>query len=269
MDAVLETLKLIATQYALKVLGVIILVIVAFWVARRVKQLIVRIAEKRSMDVTVGRFLGTLARWLVVTLAFIAALGVFGVETTSFAAILGAAGLAIGLALQGSLSHLAAGVMLLIFRPFKVGDYVEIAGDGGTVESITLFTTALDTLDNRRIIVPNGKVFGAVIENRTFHDIRRVDVNVGVAYGDDMQRTREILGRALAGVPGRIAEPASAAVLINLGGSSVDWQLRVWCKTEDYWAVREATTQAAKAALDEAGLSIPFPQVDVHMDRAA
>ncbi len=168
--------------------------------------------------------------------------------------------------MQGTLSNLAAGVMLMVFRPFKIDQIVSIAGHIGKVSEITLFTTNIDTLDNRRIIIPNSAVFGSTIENLTHNPIRRVDISVGVEYPADTDRTREVLEAAAKTVPGMINDPAPQVILLNLGDSSVDWQVRVWTKTDDYWDVLDAATRSVKVALDEAGLGIPFPQLDVHLD---
>ncbi|MBW2263417.1 MAG: mechanosensitive ion channel family protein, partial [Deltaproteobacteria bacterium] len=184
----------------------------------------------------------------------------------SFAALIAAAGLAVGLAFQGTLSNFAAGVMLLVFRPFKVGDLVTTAGNLGIVQEIELFTTELSTLDNRKIVVPNGSIFGSVIENLTHNDTRRVDVPVGVEYSADVDETRKVLEAMIPSIPAVLEDPAPQVFLAELGASSVDWQVRVWCKTEDYWDVYQATIRAAKMALDEAKLGIPFPQMDVHLD---
>ena len=255
--------------YLPPIAGVIALLVVAYlgsgWIGRAVAKAL----ERAKLEKTLCGFFGSLTRWALMVLAIIACLGVFGVETTSFAAVIGAAGLAIGLGFQGSLSHLAAGVMLLIFRPFKVGDVVSISGHLGRIEHIDLFNTHMDTFDNRRIILPNGGVFGSTIENVTFHPTRRVDIAVGVEYSADLDKTREVLTAAAAVVPGRLDEPEPQIILLNLGDSSVDWQVRVWANTEDYWAVWDAATKAVKAALDRAALGIPFPQMDVHLDSPA
>ncbi|HHH76719.1 MAG TPA: mechanosensitive ion channel, partial [Phycisphaerae bacterium] len=187
----------------------------------------------------------------------------------SFAAIIGGSFLAIGLAFSGTLGNLASGVMLLIFRPFKVDDVIKVGGEVGKVTGITLFSTEMDTVDNRRIIIPNGSVFGGKIENMTHHPIRRVDVSVGVEYPADVDQTRQVLIDGAAKVADVLADPEPAVVLIGLGDSSVDWQVRVWTNTENYWAVRDATTRAAKMSLDAAGIGIPFPQIDVHMQSSA
>ena len=192
----------------------------------------------------------------------------FGIQTASFAAVLAAAGFAIGLAFQGTLGNFSAGVMLLVFRPFKVGDFVEVNGETGTCEHIDLFTCEFRTLDNKKLIVPNGAVFGSTITNYTGYEIRRADVNVGAEYSADLDKTRKVLEKAAANIPGMIKDPAPQVFLASLGDSSVDWQLRIWCKTADYWDVYQATVRAAKVALDEAGIGIPFPQRDVHLDEA-
>ncbi len=223
--------------------------------------------QKAKVDLTLSRFASKSIRWAILLFALIGCLGYFGINVTSFAAIIGAAGLAIGLAFQGSLSNVAAGVMLLIFRPFRVDQVVSVAGNTGKVFEIELFTTTIDTPDNRRIIIPNSAVFGAVIENVTFHPKRRVEVAVGVEYSADIDRTREVLTEAAHRVPGILTEDKPAIVLAELGASSVDWVVRVWCPTADFFAVKEALTREVKYALDNAGIGIPFPQMDVHLDK--
>ena len=262
----MEQVQELVVKYAPSIVGVIVFLVVSFVVSGWVGRLVARGMRKAKIEETLCRFLGNLARWIVLVMAFIACLGVFGVETTSFAAVIGASALAIGLAFQGSLSNVAAGVMLLIFRPFKVGDYIQTCGQSGSVVELTLFTTELDTLDNTRIIIPNGAIFGSTIENVTHHATRRVDVAVGVDYAADLDRTREVLMSAAGAVASGLADPPPAAVLRGLGDSSVDWQVRLWTETANYWAVRDALTRAVKMALDEAKISIPFPQRDVHMD---
>ena len=208
-----------------------------------------------------------MARWLILSCAFIAILGNFGVSTASFAAILAAIGFGIGLAMEGALSNVAAGVMLLIFRPFKVNDFISVSGEDGTVAEIDLFTTSLNTMDNRLVILPNKVVFGTTLQNFTANDLRRVDVAVGVTYSADLDTTRKVLEEAVQSVNNYGADKAPEVYLVQLGGSSVDWSLRVWAAPAYYWEVREETTAAAKKALDAAGISIPFPQLDVHLDR--
>ncbi len=266
-----ETLKDLAPtllDYGVRVLGVLIGLWIAFRIARWAESRVVGSLRKRNFDESLTLFFGSVVRWVLVIGAALACLGVFGIETTSFAAILGAASLAVGLAFQGTLGNFAAGVMLLTFRPFKVGDLVQIADQLGVVAEIGLFTTSLDTLDHRRIIIPNGGVISGTIENLTHNDKRRVDIDVGVAYDEDLDKVRELLEAAAAGVPGR-HEEGHQVILLKLNDSSVDWQVRVWCETDAYWDVWDATVLAVKKALDKGGISIPFPQMDVHMDKSA
>ncbi|HHN75431.1 MAG TPA: mechanosensitive ion channel [Acidobacteria bacterium] len=255
--------------YGLRVIGVVALLIVGWIAAGWAGRLVSRGMARAEVDVTLTRFAGKLMRWLVLLLVLLAALGLFGVETTSFAAVLAAAGFAVGMALQGTLGNFASGIMLLIFRPFKVGDVVSVSGVTGSVHEIGIFTVSLDTPDNRRMILPNGAVFGATIENVTFHDTRRVDVAVGVDYGAEIDRTRAVLLAAAEKVQGVDRDRPIQAVLTGLGASSVDWSVRVWCQTSEYWAVKDALVRAVKMALDEASIGIPFPQLDVHLDSPA
>ena len=253
-------------NYALKVIGVVIFLFVVYLIAGWCRRIVEKTAKTASVDVTLGQFFGNAIRWLIILLGLLACLSVFGIQTTSFAAILGAAGLAIGLAFQGTLSNLAAGVMLLVFRPFKVGSFISVGGSTGTVQEIDLFTVTMDTLDNRRLILPNSSVFGATIENISHNPSRRVDVPVGVTYSADMDQTREILMKAAETVPHQTEGRPPEIFLAGLGASSVDWEVRVWCAHPDYFPVWEATVRAAKKGLDDAGISIPFPQMDVHLD---
>ncbi|MGB1375324.1 MAG: mechanosensitive ion channel family protein [Rhodothermales bacterium] len=263
--AAVETLVTdLLTIFLPKLVGVVILLVVAWTVAKWAGKRVTKTTEER-LDLTIALFLGSLTRYLILIMALLGCLNIFGFETTSFAAVLGAAGLAIGLAMQGTLSNFSAGLMLLIFRPFKVNDVVSTAGVTGKVIHLNLFTTELDTPDNRRIIVPNGSIFGSTIENVTFHDTRRVDVSVGTDYPADISQTRETLLGAVANLEGVHAEPAPVAYLTELGASSIDWSVRIWANTDDYWLVRERATQAIKNALDDAGIGIPFPRMDVHL----
>ncbi len=253
-------------RYLIPAIWVIILVLAAFFISGWVGLLIRRGCEKARIDLTLSRFFGKLAKWTIMVLAILSILSYFGVQTTSFAAVIGASALAIGLAFQGTLANFAAGMMLLIFRPFKVGDAVEVAGETGKIYEIDLFNTIMDTFDNRRLILPNGSVFGSTIENITFHPTRRVDVNVGVSYAADIDKTRQTLLAAVKRVDNVHDEPEPVAYLLELGDSSVNWVVRVWTDTPEFWAVREKLTQAIKHELDAAGLEIPFPQMDVHLD---
>jgi small conductance mechanosensitive channel len=250
-----------AISWGARIIGVLLILFGALILAGWLKRLVVARLEKTT-DKTLARFLGGMVRWVVLVLAFVGCLGLFGIETTSFAAVLGGASVAIGLAMKGTLSNVAAGAMLLVFRPYKVGDVVKVDGTQGKVDEIGLFTTTLDTPDKRRFIIPNGIIFGDTIENVTFHEERRVDVNVGVGYDADIDETRKVLINACQGLEHINGEVV--AYLQELGGSSVNWQVRVICPTEHYWEVREAVTRAVKLALDAADIDIPYPNVVVH-----
>ena len=263
-----ETYTLLIS-YLTRTLGAVLLLLASLFVAGRLARAVERAAATANVDATLARFAGKLSRWAVMVLAIVMALGTFGITTTSFAAVLGAAGLAVGLAMQGTLSHFASGVMLLIFRPFKVGDSVDVGGTRGKVFEIDLFFTILDTPDNRRFILPNGKVFGSVVENVTFHPTRRADVSVGTDYGADLDEVRAILEAAAAAVAGQVDDKPPQVVLTGLGASSIDWEVRVWAPTAAFMDVFQAARREVKRALDEAGIGIPFPQVDVHFDPPA
>lgn len=251
--------------YAVNVLVAIVILGAGFWISGRVGALIRELGLKYpQLDVTLFSFLGSLARWAIIALTVVVVLGQFGVETTSLIALLGAAGLAVGLALQGTLSNLAAGVMLLIFRPFKVGDYVTAGGQSGTVEEISLFTTRMVSVDNVLTIVPNGDIWASAVTNYSAKDTRRLDLVFGVSYGTDLKAAEQAL-RDVIGEDDRVrSEPAEPFVAVsNLGDSSVDFTVRVWCAASDYWALRFHMLQTVKEAFDARGIDIPFPTTTV------
>jgi small conductance mechanosensitive channel len=267
-DTMVEYAKL-AVPYLLTAIGALVIFIIGRMVASWVGRLVHKALTARDFDKGLTRFLSKLARNLMMLGVVLGILGMFGIETTSFAAVIGAAGLAIGLAFQGTLSNFSAGVLILTFKPFEVGDLVEAAGETGKVEEVGLFTVTLLTLDNKKIIVPNSGVTGNNITNITAMDTRRVDVNVGTEYSADLDQTRDVLEKVVAEVKGSLEEPAPQVFLAELGDSCIAWQLRVWCKTENYWDVWQRLTRDAKVALDDAEIGIPFPQMDVHMDKAS
>jgi small conductance mechanosensitive channel len=268
-DAILNKVVELGTTWGIRIVGALFALFLAWVISAWARRAVLRALERRSFDLSLSRFFASVLRYTILVAAVLGVLGVFGVETTSFAAVIGAAGLAVGLAFQGTLSNFAAGVMLLIFRPFKVGDFVSVAGIMGTVQEIDLFTSNLTTVDNRLLVVPNSQIFGAVIENFSHYATRRAEVSVGVDYGADVDRTREVLEGMVGAIPGVLDDPEPQVFLAELGASSVDWKIRVWAKADDFWDVHQATVRAAKAALDQAGLGIPFPQVDVHFDEPA
>lgn len=241
------------------------LLILTLLFASIVARLTTAILRRSNVDETLAIFMGKGVRWGIMLLAVIACISTLGVDTTSFAAVIAAMGLAVGMALQGTLGNFASGVLLLIFRPFKVGDVVNVSGQIGTVVEIDFFATILDTADNRRVILSNGSVLGGNIENITYHDTRRVDVVLGTGYSDDIDGVRDVLKQVAESVEGRLAEKDVAIVLTNLGASSIEWSVRVWSKTEDYWAVRDRLTRDVKYAVENAGYNIPFNQMDVNV----
>ena len=257
-------------QYGPKLLGAIVIIIVTFIAGKMIAGMVRRTAEKAKIDLTLSRFFGKMVYYLVLIVGGMFALSLFGIEVTSFAAILAAAGFAIGMALSGTLSNFAAGAMLLIFRPFKVGDVVEAGGVLGIVDAIELFTTSINTFENQRYIVPNSSIYGGVIKNITYHSERRVDVPVGVEYSADIDKTREVLQAAADSLGDLVVKGEGRGTFIwldSLGDSSVNWQVRVWAKGSDFGNAKQALTRAVKMHLDEAGIGIPFPQMDVHLDK--
>jgi small conductance mechanosensitive channel len=255
----------LVTTYGLSVIGAIIILLVGFmvagWVRRSVDKALSRV---KKVDETLRHFFSSLAYYAVVIFTIIAVLAQFGVQTTSFIAVIGAAGLAIGLALQGTLSNVAAGVMLLLFRPFKTGDYIEGGGLAGTVKSITLFVTELATPDNVQIIAPNSQLWGSAIKNYSFHPTRRVDIVIGIAYEDEIDKALAAIVDESKKDSRVLADPAPMAAVTDLGDSSVNFTVRVWCNAADYWALKFDLTKNLKNRMDAESISIPYPQRTVH-----
>jgi small conductance mechanosensitive channel len=255
------------THYGIPAITALLILFVGFLVAGWLSVSTLKACQKTKLDLTLSKFIARMVKWLILLLTGIFILGKFGINTASFAVVIGAAGLAVGLAFQGTLSNFAAGIMLLVFRPYKVGDVVTVSGTTGKVDEVELFTTTLDTPDNRRFIIPNSSIFGSTIENITFHPKRRVDVVVGVSYSADIDKTREVLTAAANAIDKTLDDPEKVIMLTGLGASSVDWVVRVWANTGDFWAVKEDLTRAIKMHLDQAGISIPFPQMDIHLNK--
>jgi len=256
----------ILTEYGFDVVGAIVILILGWivsgWVSGGVRRALGRV---RWMDDTVRPIFAAIARYLLLIITLIAVLNQFGVQTASIIAVLGAAGLAVGLALQGTLSNVAAGVMLLFLRPFKVGDYVTVGSTGGTVKEVGLFATELATPDNVFISVPNSAIFSGVITNYSHHQTRRLDISVGVSYEADLDQALGVL-KAVLDADGRaLADPAPQTMVMELGDSAVTINIRFWVAAGDYWPCKFDMTKAVKQALDRAGIEIPFPQRVVHM----
>ena len=238
-----------------------LIVLILGWMAAGLVSGLIRrkINKVPEMDPTLGNFIASLVKWAILLMVLVAVLGIFGVEATSLVAILGASTLAIGLALQGTLSDLAAGFMLILFRPYKVGQYVDIAGTAGTVVDLNLFVTELVTPDNVQIIIPNGQAWGAVITNYSAHDTRRVDYLYGIDYSDSADDAMKII-LDLARADGRVhSDPEPWARVTNLGDSSVDIGVRLWCDAADYWDLKFDMTKSVKESFDDKGISIPYP----------
>lgn len=259
------------SDYLLPAAGAILVLIVGYMVAKFVGRIVSTPVRKR-VDETLGRFVGKMVYYAIMACVTIAVLSTVGVNVASFAAILAAAGFAIGMAFQGTLGNFAAGIMLLVFRPFTVGDAVVAAGVKGKINEIDLFTTTMDTPDNRRIIVPNSAIASGTIENMSYHEHRRVDVPVGCDYSADLRDTRQVLEQAAESLGGYLINGDGRGyqvVLGTLGDSSVNWTVRYWTAAANYWTVSEALTEAVKNHLDEAGIGIPFPQMDIHVPEAS
>lgn len=234
--------------------------LVGFWLAGRVKAMFLKLAEKSDrVDNTLAYFFAGLAKSLIIIVTLLIILDSFGVKTTSLLAVFGAAGLAIGLALQGTLSHIAAGVMLLMFRPFKVGDYIRAGGEEGTAKVISLFTTELDTLDNVRVILPNGAVWGSSIVNFSYHDTRRAQLLFGIGYGEDMEKAMTVIRSILDADDRCLQDPEPVIAVTTLNDSSVDIMVRFWCARPDFATLQWDVTQKVKEAFDKENIEIPYP----------
>jgi small conductance mechanosensitive channel len=265
MEDILSTVWELIAIYGLKIISAVVVFVVGRWIAKGFRNLSVRMMRKRDIDPTLVSFAGSFTYIALLVFFILAALAQLGIQTTSFIAVIGAAGLAIGLALQGSLSNFAAGFLMIIFRPFKVGDYIEGAGVQGAVEKIQIFTTQLKTADNKTIIVPNAKLTSDNIINYTSKGTRRVDMVFGISYGDDIDKAKKVMGDILEKEDRILKEPAPVIALSELADSSVNFVVRPWVNAADYWNVRFDITERVKKQFDSEGISIPFPQQDVHL----
>ncbi|WP_457594789.1 mechanosensitive ion channel family protein [Hydrogenimonas sp.] len=253
--------------YGLKLLGALAIFVIGKWIAKGLTRTIRKLMEKGKVEATLVSFVGSMVYVLLMIVVILAALNNLGVNTTSFVAILGAAGLAVGLALQGTLSNVGAAVLLILFRPFKVGDFVEAGGTAGVVEEINMFSTIFKTGDNKVVIVPNSSVIGGNIVNYSAKETRRVDWTFGIGYDDDLKLAKRTLEEILAADERIFKDPAPFVAVSELADSSVNFVARVWVKSGDYWGVYFDTIEKVKLIFDEKGISIPYPQMDVHLDR--
>lgn len=264
-DQLLQIAQELGATFGVNLLAAIVIFVVGRWVAKILHRGVVKGLEKAGLEAILVKFLGNIAYTLLLVFVVLAAINQVGVQTTSLIAVLGAAGLAVGLALQGSLANFAAGVLIIIFRPYKIGDYIEGGGVAGTIEEVQIFTTILKSPDNKRIIVPNGQMMSGTVVNYSAHDTRRVDLTASVSYDDDSDHVRRVLLDILETDERVLAEPAPVVRMMSHADSSIDWVVRPWVKSSDYWPVYFDLTERIKRRFDEEGISIPFPQRDVHL----
>ena len=254
----------LALDYGLKIIGAIIIWVIGSWVINNLLKGFRKIMAKGNYDESLQKFLINLIKWALKIVLIIVVLGTMGIETTSLAAVIAAAGLAIGLALQGSLGNFAGGVLIMIFKPFKIGDLIEAQGEIGVVKEIEIFTTKLTGLSNKEIIIPNGSLSNGNIINYTTEGTRRVDLTFGVGYDSDIKKTKEVLMNVLTSHPKVLKEPAPTVNVSELADSSINFAVRPWSTADDYWAVYFGITEDVKEALDKAGIEIPYPhQVEI------
>jgi small conductance mechanosensitive channel len=262
VDTILNTYII---PWGTKVILALLVFIVGRWIAKLLTKALQKLMTKGDVDQMLVSFLGNIAYTALLAVVVLAALEQLGVNTTSALAILGAAGLAVGLALKDSLSSFAAGVMLIIFRPFKLGDFVEAGGVSGVVEEIRIFHSVLKTGDNREITMPNAQIYSGTIVNYSARDTRRIDLVIGIGYEDDIKKARDLISRILEADETVLKDPAPTVMLLELGASSVDFAVRPWVKSGDYWTTRAALLEAIKTTFDREGVSIPYPQQDIHL----
>jgi small conductance mechanosensitive channel len=269
IEKIIETLTLWATNYSIKIIAAILVLVIGKWLAGKISKLIISLLEKKEIDNTLVKFFESIIFYTLMTVVVIAAAGQLGINTTSFLTIVGAAGLAVALALKDSLSNFSSGVMLILFRPFRIGDFVTVGGVTGSVLDIALFNTTLNTPDNKREIVPNSSITSNVITNVTANDTRRVDLVIGIGYDDDIKKAKEILLRIIKEEERVLESPQTNIAVSELGDSSVNLVVRPWVKTDDYWDVYFTLTEKIKLTFDEEGISIPYPQRDIHIYKSA
>ncbi len=265
VQEIMKVLYTYLTEYGLKIIGAIVIFVIGKWIVKWISALIRKMMTRAKIDVMLVNFVYNITYALLLVFVIIAALSALGIQTAQFIAIIGAAGLAVGLALQGSLSNFAAGVLLILFKPIKVGDFVEVAGKIGTVKEVHIFNTILNSPENIRIIVPNSKIYGDIIKNYTVNGLRRVDLVVGISYGDDIKKAKGIIEAVMNDDEKVLKDPAPTVAVLELADSSVNLAVRPWIKPTDYWDVYFGITEKVKLALDENGITIPFPQTDVHL----
>ena len=265
MEGLLKKLVEWISLFGLRLIAALAILVIGLYIAKFLRKFINKIMNRKKVDPTISAFIGSLTYTALVVFIVLAALAKLGVQTTSFIAVIGAAGLAIGLALQGSLSNFAAGFLMLIFKPFKVSDYIKAGGVSGTVNKISIFTTEIKTPDNKKIIIPNSQIMGGIITNYTAEKTRRIDFTFGVGYEDDIKKVSKILKEIVERHKKILKDPAPLVRVAELVDSSVNFTVKVWVKTEDYWTVYFDITEEVKLTFDKEGITIPYPQMDVHL----
>jgi len=263
--ALYDTVVTTGLEFGFRIIVAIVIYLVGRIVARILTNTVRKIMKAREIDLILETFVCNLVYWVVMLFVIIAAINHVGIETTSLIAVIGAAGLAIGLALQGSLANFAAGVLIVLFRPYRVGDFVEVAGVSGSVLQVQILTTILKTGDNKQVIIPNGEIMSNIITNYSAHDTRRVDIMIGIGYDDDIDKAKATLKQIVEAEDRVLDEPKCLIAVAELADSSVNLHVRPWVKTSDYWAVMFALTEAIKKRFDEESISFPYPQQDVHL----
>ena len=254
------------TEYGLKIIGGLLIFFIGKAIASKLRVTLTKVLDHHNVEKTLVELSSSTLYYGLMAVILLAAMSQVGIETTSFMAILGAAGLAIGLALKDTLSNIGSAVVILIFRPFKVGDYINAGGAEGTVDKISLFTTTISPVDNRLIIVPNAAITGGNITNYSTKPVRRVDHAVGIGYNDDIKKAKEVMYNVIAKSEHTLSDPEPLVAVTDLGDNSVNFTVRAWVKSENYWGAYFETIEEIKIALDDAGISIPYPQMDVHFD---
>ena len=268
LDSVLQEVISALTTYGLDVIGAALILIFGLWAAGKAQRITERsLSKPGKIDITIAKFFASLVKYTVLIVVVIAVLNQFGIETTSLVAVVGAAGLAIGLALQGTLSNVAAGVMLMMFRPIKVGDFIEAAGHAGTVKELNLFVTEMATGDNIKIIIPNSKIWGDSIKNYSANSTRRVDLVMGISYDDDIDAATSVMNQVISEDGRILKDPEPFIAVAELADSSVNFVVRVWVNSADYWAVKFHLTKTFKLAFDENKIGIPFPSTTVYLQK--
>ena len=262
---VVEKMMEALTLYGMKIIAAVVIIVVGLWISKIIKNCFVKTLQKKEVDPTLVGFFASMLHGGLVIFVVISAISKLGVQTTSFVAVIGAAGLAVGLALQGSLSNFAAGILLILFKPFKVGNFVKAGGEAGVIVEVGIFTTEMKTPDNVQIIIPNATIMGSAITNVSAHPTRRIDMTLGVGYGDDLNKAKKIMEGLLSADERVLKDPVVTIAVANLGDSSVEFVIRPWVNSADYWAVRSDFIKAVKEKFDAEGISIPYPQSDVHL----